>query len=373
MRPTPLLATIGLLGLAGCAGWTDIAPAISACGPGSCPTDAKDTGKPFLEDIFATAFKVALEDERLIASGTVRDGAPIGSDCTAMEPFDRTGNRTCYSPLDYRVFTPNDITDRARAVTRAQQRLAIANDALKTAKANLDTATASKQPAQIEPAAKIANAATAAQAAAQAAFDTARIDQASAVLGATRPGSSYQSIHARAMARAGVALVDQNCYDIFVRKGMVQSGGNFLSDVATKFGGAGAAAGIAGAGVAFPASFGLAGTLFSNGTSIMSQDFLFGEANISTVYALVRDALATHTRATLPEPDESDWNFPLAVTVVRDHQAICSTNKILALLRQNAANPTVATKAAGDGTPTNAQRAATKDMNTTAGTTAKSP
>lgn len=107
------------------------------------------------------------------------------------------------------------------------------------------------------------SAATEALNAANSGVNAAKLAQSEAVLNAIKPGSSFQSIHARAMATAGFAAADQHCYDFFLTKGDFQTGGGVVADTLTKFGNmAAGAAGAAGAGAGLPSGFALGSSIY---------------------------------------------------------------------------------------------------------------
>ena len=161
-------------------------------------------------------------------------------------------------------------------------------------------------------------------------------------VGEYKPGSSFQSQHARAMALRGVALADQFCTDFFSSKANFQMSVGFVGDVTSSAGSlAAGAAGAATGAAGLPSLMNIITGISTSTSGILNKDILFDQANISETYSLVAQALSKDTAAALPEPDESNWNFQQALTVVAQHQRICHPQKIIALLKDVIAKATL--------------------------------
>jgi hypothetical protein len=327
------------------------------------PSDALDVGGPvqpkrlsgspmdsFAYDHFAAAFALANQDELAIKTAAAKPGviagtrSPPATGCKGLY-LEWATPTDCYSPLDYQAVTDTDMRDLDGAVRRTTAQALAAGSAVLRAQTALDAA--QKRAAVDNSPAATAAVATAAKALADAATRQAAATQAaeqaalrrdSTAIGDRKPGSSFQSIHARAMAQAGIALANQQCAKFFAVKADVQTWSSITNNAVSKVGSVVAGAvGAAGGAAAVPTSFSLANPFFSAGNDILNKDFLFGEANIGSVYRFVSVKLANNAAAALPEPDNSDWSFQRAVDTVLAHQTICRTENILSMLRENAA------------------------------------
>lgn len=165
----------------------------------------------------------------------------------------------------------------------------------------------------------------------------------------TKTGCSYESIHARQMALNGFKLADSFCYDYFSRKRTIQNGNAVVNDFASGATSlAGAVAGLVAGTPAAPAAIASLVGITNQATTMSNKDFLFGTDNIDNVYQLAATATLADTKAALPDPDISDWNYDLAVGAIRRHQEICNPATILALIKQSVQKAVVkATEANG--------------------------
>jgi hypothetical protein len=355
-------ALVALLMLGGCTGIFEPHDAVDRHGP--ITYDATD---PTALQAFKAAYSVAAFDDLLFAKGWAAPGkAPKDKPETlpfvtvdfGVFPKDVAAVQALnYSPQDYCAYSKAEAdaaaaaaksdktkANAAKAVTDAIAKYTAAMQALTAATTDAAKATAA---AGLATAQKAVTDALAAQTSTNAAADSKAAIAILAKEGSPKPGCTYQSQHARAVAKYGFALIDQYCDDFFRSKGLFQQQITVGSDISSTFGSLGAgAAGAATGGVTAPVTSSLFTAIVSGGTSLANKDLLFGQSNISTTYDLIRKALGSDTTSSLPEPDNSDWTFQRAIQAVRGHQAICHPSSIVAMIQGNTANATPQSKSA---------------------------
>lgn len=149
-----------------------------------------------------------------------------------------------------------------------------------------------------------------------------------------------RSRNARQMAIDGTNLVRSNCAEFFRSAGDNQKWLNFSKDVTTA-GGALATGVLA---LASPANSSTAAAVALttatayNGVDIYTRNFLFGSDNIESVRAMTMNALSAHRAATLPDDDKTVWTYWGAITVIQDHQELCTPASIKALVLDSISN-----------------------------------
>lgn len=155
---------------------------------------------------------------------------------------------------------------------------------------------------------------------------------------ATKAGDQLEKGLAFDMATTGYDLVDHYCRQFFQGAGDHQKWVNFSKDIITALGtlGTGVSALVSGSAGSTTAILALTtGTLY-NGIDIYTQNFLFGAENITSVRALVVNALTVHRQATVgyATAPTSAWTFGSALLQIEDHQALCQSPKIKELVMQ---------------------------------------
>lgn len=177
-------------------------------------------------------------------------------------------------------------------------------------------------------------------------YAAAMSDQQTISSGKPLPAADI-SARARQMALDGANLVDANCEDFFRARGSAETFLNVARDTT-------AASGSLASGVlslASPANAVAAGVISlvtstaSNGLDIYTKNFLFGSDNIESVRAMTINALATHRAKAFPLNDTSLWDFGGAVTVIMDHQDLCTPANIRSLALASISNSKLETKA----------------------------
>jgi hypothetical protein len=147
-------------------------------------------------------------------------------------------------------------------------------------------------------------------------------------------GADQASIDARQMTVDGFNLVHDYCAEFFRTSGRNQQWLNVAKDLTTVIGTA--ATGILA--LSSPANATAAGAVALgtatayNGVDLYTRNFLFGADNIESVRVLTMNALAAHKSFVLPSPDLTTWTFGGAAEAINDHQAICTTASIRALV-----------------------------------------
>jgi hypothetical protein len=333
-----------------------------------------DFSEPQLSS-FEVAYKIAAIDDYLIASGMIRAGEKLDNPPPEVNyetfPFvvKAPSISESYSPLDFST-CPNATSAEVKAGTVVIPPVCVDPTTPPTSpkqpgkQVAKNPPTASSQSWTLDVAAtttvtiKLPNG----QTITQTLNNTVPPKAAEKIaVGHEIPGSSYQSIHARQMALQGISLADRYCQEWFEKKGLQQSGTTLASDISGSIvSSAASIGGLVSGTPAAPAAVGLLNGLTSNGANIINKDFLYGSDNISTTFESVRQAEATDKATALPEPDNSDWTFAQAVTVIEQHQDICHTNNILALLKKQVQSSTITTNKAV--CPTDPSRPATRSQ-----------
>jgi len=174
------------------------------------------------------------------------------------------------------------------------------------------------------------------------------VAQAAALALATNPGTASKAeLEFKQFALNGMGAIYDNCSDFFTNAGEREKYIYFTRDLVA-LGGTVAAGIIALTGGSKTAVGGIAlgtGTVYG-GLDVYTKNFLFGAENISSVRALITNALDAHEKAVLA--DSSAWDFNNAMRVVLDHQDICRPSRIVALVKEAIQKGDVQAKAQTD-------------------------
>jgi hypothetical protein len=194
-------------------------------------------------------------------------------------------------------------------------------------------------------------------------FDRAQDDALkSAASGAQGDAALYAEF-----AKEGMAVVDDNCSDVFTTAGEHEKYIAFAKDVVAFTGTlASGVLALTDSSKAAVSAVTLGTTTSYAGLDIYTKNFLFGAENIDSVRTLIQNALDTHTTKVLG--DSSPWTFRNAMRVILDHQEFCRPSAIVALVRSAIKNATL------DAAPTGApQTPAAPSAGQTNGATSPAP
>ena len=147
------------------------------------------------------------------------------------------------------------------------------------------------------------------------------------------------------MARRGYDLVHHYCEQFFDAGGENQKWLDLSKDIVAALGtlGTGISALAAPNSASTTAAIALGVATAYNGIDIYTRNFLFGAANIDSVRTVTLNALAAHRKATIdtPAPASDPWTFGNAILQIEDHQALCQSAKIRALVLEAVKGGTV--------------------------------